>query len=411
VLIAEGVAFRDRSLVPIWEKVLAGDRLDFEDGVTLLRTVDLPALGRMADHVARARNGDRVQFVVNRQINPTNLCVLSCVFCDFAAKPGDAHAYDPHLSKRGWWQSVIGPGEAIDVDRYFVVCANVLGGCQGSTGPASLNPATGRRWAASFPPVTIRDMVRTQARLADHLGVKRWLCVVGGSMGGMQALEWGAMYPARVRSIAPLAVGCSASPWQIGWSAVGRAAIAMDPRWRGGEYYDAEPGDGPHEGLALARAVAQITYRSDELFAERFGRSLVRPNEQFGLWDRFGVEGYLDYHGEKLVRRFDANTYLLLNKSMDTHDIGRGRGGLQRAVARIAVPVLTVSISSDTLYPPRQQTELRDLLVAADGDCRYVLLESPHGHDGFLVETRAVSAALAEFLESVEKDHTAPGTG
>ena len=211
------------------------------------------------------------------------------------------------------------------------------------------------------------------------------------------------MYPARVRSIAPLAVGCAASPWQIGWSAVGRAAIALDPRWRGGEYYEAPPGEGPHEGLALARAVAQITYRSDELFAERFGRSLIRPDEQFGLWDRFGVEGYLDYHGEKLVRRFDANSYLLLNKSMDTHDLGRGRGGLQRAVARITAPVLTVSISSDALYPPRQQTELRDLVVAADGDCRYVMVESPHGHDGFLVESGAVSAALAEFLEDVEK--------
>ena len=319
------------------------------------------------------------------------------------ALTGDAHAYDPGQSKRGWWQGVVGPGEALDVRRYFVVCANVLGGCQGTTGPASLNPATGRRWAATFPPVTVRDMVRVQARLADSLGVKQWLCVVGGSMGGMQALEWGAMYPARVRSIAPLAVGCAASPWQIGWSAVGRAAIAMDPRWRGGEYYEAPPGEGPHEGLALARAVAQITYRSDDLFTERFGRSLVRPNELFGLWDRFGVEGYLDYHGEKLVRRFDANSYLLLNKAMDTHDLGRGRGGLQRAVARITAPVLTVSISSDGLYPPRQQTELRDLVVAADGDCRYVLVESPHGHDGFLVETEALSAVLAEFLEDVEK--------
>lgn len=327
------------------------------------------------------------------------------------ALTGDAHAYDPQHSNRGWWQGVIGPGEALDVERYFVVCANVLGGCQGTTGPASLNPATGRPWAAAFPPVTIRDMVRIQARLSDHLGVKQWLCVVGGSMGGMQALEWGAMYPARVRSIAPLAVGCAASPWQIAWSAVGRAAIALDPRWRGGEYYEAPPGEGPHEGLALARAVAQITYRSDELFAERFGRSLVSPNEQFGLWDRFGVEGYLDYHGEKLVRRFDANSYLVLNKSMDTHDLGRGRGGLQRAVARITVPVLTVSISSDTLYPPRQQTELRDLVVAADGDCRYVMVESPHGHDGFLVEAEAVSAALADFLEDVEKRRSPAALG
>ena len=323
------------------------------------------------------------------------------------ALTGDAHVYDPHRGRQGWWQGVVGPGEALDVERYFVVCANVLGGCQGTTGPASLNPATGRRWGAQFPAITIRDMVRVQARLADHLGVRRWLCVTGGSMGGMQALEWGVMYPSRVRSIAPLAVGCAASPWQIGWSAIGRAAIALDPRWRGGEYYEAPPGEGPHEGLALARAVAQVTYRSDVLFDERFGRSLVLPSEMFGLWDRFGVEGYLDYHGEKLVRRFDANSYLVLNKAMDTHDVGRGRGGLQRAVARISAPVLTVSISSDGLYPPRQQTELRDLVVIADGDCRYVRIESPHGHDGFLVETEAVGAVLASFLEDVEKGRPA----
>ena len=327
------------------------------------------------------------------------------------ALTGDAHAYDPHRGRQGWWQGVVGPGEALDVERYFVVCANVLGGCQGTTGPVSLNPATGRRWGAQFPAVTIRDMVRVQARLADHLGIRRWLCVTGGSMGGMQALEWGVMYPSRVRSIAPLAVGCAASPWQIGWSAIGRAAIALDPRWRGGEYYEAPPGEGPHEGLALARAVAQVTYRSDVLFDERFGRSLVLPSEMFGLWDRFGVEGYLDYHGEKLVRRFDANSYLVLNKAMDTHDVGRGRGGLQRAVARVSAPVLTVSISSDGLYPPRQQTELRDLVVIADGDCRYVWIESPHGHDGFLVETEAVGAVMASFLEDVEKGRPAAVPG
>lgn len=322
------------------------------------------------------------------------------------ALTGDSHVCSsPGISgsPEGWWEDLVGPGNYIDTDRYFVVCSNVLGGCQGTTGPASVDPSTGRPLGAGFPAVTIRDMVRVQKRLSDHLGVRKWLCVIGGSMGGMQVLEWGVMFPERVQSLAPLAVGCASSPWQIAWSKVERAAIFGDPAWRGGDYYDAPAGEGPHAGLALARAIAQITYRSEDLFEERWARKLVEPGKEFGLFDRYSVESYLDYHGEKLVKRFDANSYLLLNKAMDSHDLGRGRGGLRRGVAMLSAPVLTVSISSDVLYPPRQQQELRDLVRATDGECEYVFVPSLDGHDGFLLETEAVGGALAGFLERVSE--------
>ena len=226
---------------------------------------------------------------------------------------------------------MVGPGLPIDTDRYFVVCANVLGGCQGSTGPASLDPVAGRPYGSAFPVVTIRDMVRAQARLADHLGIERWLSVIGGSMGGMQVLEWAITYPDRVRSIVPIATCAQATAQQIAWGAIGRRAIRLDPRWRGGDYYDAAPGDGPHEGLAVARMVAQVTFRSDNVFTDRFGRELAEgEHDQLDLWQRFEVERYLDHHGDKLVRRFDANSYLVIGKAMDLHDVGTGRGGLGR---------------------------------------------------------------------------------
>ena len=310
-----------------------------------------------------------------------------------ARTPGVAHS-DP-----GWWDDLIGPGRAIDTDRYFVVCINVLGGCQGSTGPASVDPSTGRPFGSSFPPLTIRDMVRAQARVADHLGIGVWDAVVGGSMGGMQVLEWGAMFPDRVRRIAPVASAVSASAMQIAWSAAGRTALALDPRWRGGDYYDADPGDGPHAGLAIARAIAQIHYRSDDSFQSRFGRELVDANALFGLWDRFEVESYLDYHGEKLVRRFDANSYLLLNRAMDTHDLARGRGSMETAVRRIRARVATASINSDILYPPHQQREIERLVNRAGGRCRYVDIDDPNGHDGFLLATEPVGDLIRSLLD------------
>ncbi len=326
------------------------------------------------------------------------------------ALTGDAHAtgeIGPGHPTEGWWKDMIGPGRALDTDRYFVVCVNVVGGCQGSTGPASIDPATGRPYGSSFPPVTVRDMVRLQARVADHLGVDAWLCVTGGSMGGMQALEWGVMYPDRVRSLAPLATAVAATAQQIAWSAVGRTLLALDPGWRGGDYYDAGPGEGPHGGLAVARALAHITYRSDHVFTERFGRELVDPRQVHGLWDRFQVESYLDYQGEKLVRRFDANTYLVLNRAMDLHDVGRDRGGVARAIRRIRVPVLSLSISSDLLYLPHQQRELADLVTSAGGRCEHVVVESELGHDGFLLEVDAVGDALVGLLELAEKNDVA----
>jgi homoserine O-acetyltransferase len=299
---------------------------------------------------------------------------------------------------------MVGPGAPIDTDRYFVVCANVVGGCQGSTGPASAHPGDGRPYGSRFPVVTVRDIVRTQAALANQLGVRRWLTVIGGSMGGMQVLEWGVMYPDRVRSLIPVATCAAASAQQIGWFATGRRVIRMDPRWRGGDYYDAAPGDGPHEGLAIARMISQITFRSDDVFSDRFGREVVEPLDGFELWQRFEVERYLDYHGDKLVRRFDANSYLLLSKTMDLHDVARGRGTLEAAFARIEAPLLTIGISSDVLYPTYQQREIRDLTLATGGRAEYVEVDSPHGHDAFLIDVDQVGAAVSEFLRTVEKE-------
>ncbi len=324
------------------------------------------------------------------------------------ALTGDSHAVGRsghgHPTP-GWWNGVIGPGCALDPARHFIVCINVLGGCQGSTGPASIDPATDRPYGSNFPTVTARDMVRCQAGVADHLGIDRWLNVVGGSMGGMQVLEWGVMFPRRVRSLAPLATALAASAQQIAWSAIGRTALALDPRFRGGDYYDAKPGHGPSAGLAIARSVAQVTYRSNQVFTERFGRDLVDPRALYDLWDRFQVESYLDYHGTKLVRRFDANSYLLLNRSMDLHDISRDRGSLEAAVSRFShAPVLTLSISSDSLYPPLQQVELAGVVEATGGTCEHHVVDSPDGHDGFLLATREVGGHLAGFLEKVEGD-------
>ncbi len=318
------------------------------------------------------------------------------------ALTGDSHAAGdsgPSHPTAGWWSELIGPGKALDTDRYFVVCSNVLGGCQGTAGPADLDPADGRRYGPRFPVVTIRDMVRVQARLADHLGIGCWLAVIGGSMGGMQVLEWAAMYPQRVRSILPLATCAAASALQIAWSAVQRLVIASDPGWFDGDYYD-KP-DGPWMGLAVARQIAQVTYRSGESFERRFGRQMFDPAGAFDLWGRFQMESYLDHHGQKLVRRFDANSYVVLNRSMDLHDIGRGRGGSAATLGRIRVPVLTASITSDRLYPPHEQQELHDGIVAGGGGCRRAMLDSDEGHDGFLLEHDLLSDPVACFLEEV----------
>ncbi|MEE9415457.1 MAG: homoserine O-acetyltransferase [Acidimicrobiales bacterium] len=320
------------------------------------------------------------------------------------ALTGDSHAtgdMGPAHPTPGWWSDFIGPGKALDTDRFFVVCANVLGGCQGSTGPASLDPRSGQPYGSSFPVVTIRDIVRTQARLADSLGIDTWYQVIGGSMGGMQVLEWAIMFPDRLRSITCLAATLGATAQQIAWSALGRNALVLDPKWRGGNYYHAVPGDGPHAGLAAARGVAQVTYRTDEVFQQRFAREPADSLDGFGLWGQFQVESYLDHHGIKLARRFDANSYLILNRAMDLHDVGRGRNGYLNAVKRIKVPSLVVSISSDALYFPWQQEELVAALKATDQVCHYEVVQSRQGHDGFLLESDLISPRVAKFLADI----------
>ena len=322
------------------------------------------------------------------------------------ALTGDSHAAGELLEGHatpGWWNGLIGPGCALDTDKYFVVCANVLGGCQGTTGPASPHPDDGHPYASRFPVVSVRDWVRTQAALADHLGIESWLAAIGGSMGGMMVLEWAIMFPHRVRSVVAIATCVAATAQQIGWWSSGRRVIQLDPKFRGGDYYDARPGEGPHEGLALARMVSQITFRSDDVFTDRFGREVVEPlNGAFSLWQRFEVERYLEYHGDKLVRRFDANSYLLLTKAMDLHDLGRGRGGLVPALTRIEAPVQAIGVSSDLLYPAYQSREIVDAVNAAGGEAEYVELDSPHGHDAFLLEIDQMSEALTKFLTRVE---------
>ncbi len=319
---------------------------------------------------------------------------------------GDSHvagaAEDGHPTP-GWWEGLVGPGLAIDTNEWFVVCSNVLGGCQGTTGPASPHPDDGVPYGSRFPVITVRDMVRAQVRLADHLGVRRWHNVMGGSMGGMQALEWAITYPDRVGSLAVIGTCAQSTAQQIAWGAIGRRAIRLDPRWRGGDYYDASTGEGPWEGLAIARMVAQVTFRSDNVFTDRFGRDLAdmdAENNGIGLWDKFEVERYLDHHGDRLIRRFDTNSYLLIGKAMDLHDVSRGRGGLEKAMARITARTLAMGISSDILYPTYQQRQIRDLVARNGVEADYAEIDSPHGHDAFLIDLAQVGGPITRLLTS-----------
>ena len=318
---------------------------------------------------------------------------------------GDSHAAGSAQDGQptpGWWDGLVGSGCAIDTDKYFVVCTNSLGGCQGSTGPASLHPSDGKPYGSRFPVITVRDMVRAQVRVSDMLGIDVWYSVIGGSMGGMQVLEWGITFPHRVRTLVPIATCLQATAQQIAWGAIGRRSIRLDPKWRGGDYYDAAIGDGPWQGLAIARMVAQVTFRSDNVFTDRFGRELADTDADYnglGLWDKFEVENYLDHHGDKLIRRFDTNSYLIIGKAMDLHDVARGRGSLQTAAARITAPVLSMGISSDILYPTYQQKQIREIINETGGSCEYVEIDSPHGHDAFLINLDQVGQPLVEFLQ------------
>ena len=319
------------------------------------------------------------------------------------ALTGDAHASGktaPGQPTPGWWDDLIGPGRPLDTNRWFVVCSNVLGGCQGTTGPNGLSPEDGRPYGPRFPIVTIRDMVRAQALLADRLEIARFAAVIGGSMGGMQALEWGVMFPERVARLALMSTTAAASAQQIAWSLAGRRAIEADPQFYGGNYYDAGPGGGPHAGMEVARVIAQVTYRSEEVYRGRFGRAVAGRPDRIGVAPMFEVESYLDYHGDKFARRFDANSYIRLNHAMDMHDIGNGRGGVDAALLRVTAPALVIAVSSDGLYPPYQQETLASTLALRPAPVDYLVVDSPDGHDGFLLATEQISAPLQKLLDA-----------
>lgn len=321
------------------------------------------------------------------------------------ALTGDSHVTGPagpgHKTG-GWWEDLVGPGRAIDTDQWFVACANVLGGCQGTTGPSSLAP-DGRPWGGRFPTITVRDMVDVEVRFTRAIGVNSWALMLGPSLGGMRVLEWLAAYPELVRSGLILGTTAAVSADQIATHAAQLAAIYADPNFNGGDYYDAPPGGGPHRGMGIARMIAHLTYRSEPEMRTRFDR---RPQEGEDPYDffqgkrvgRFEVESYLDHHAEKLARRFDANTYVALTNAMTLFDLGRGRGGVDAVLGGIEAPLTVVGIDSDRLFPTYQQQHIASRVPGADD---LHIIHSDHGHDGFLVEGEQVAAYVRKAIERI----------
>ncbi|CEH28336.1 homoserine O-acetyltransferase MetX [Aneurinibacillus migulanus] len=311
------------------------------------------------------------------------------------ALTGDACAVGDENTP-GWWEGLIGPGRYIDTNKYFVVTANVLGGCCGTTGPASVHPETGKPYGSDFPVVTIRDMVQLQYKLVKGLGIEKLFAIVGGSMGGMQVYEWAVMYPEMMHLVLPIATSARLSAVAIAYNDVGRQAILSDPEWNKGHYY---PGKGPVNGLSIARMLGMITYRTSDLFEYRFGRRLKDEQNVTQFDCTFNIESYLRYQGQKLVSRFDANSYLYLLKAMDLHDIGRGRGGIKAALDKVQAKVLSVAISNDLLYPADHQEEVVEMLRAMGKEVEYHFVESIYGHDGFLVEFVKIGPLVKQFIE------------
>jgi homoserine O-acetyltransferase/O-succinyltransferase len=313
------------------------------------------------------------------------------------ALTGDSHLTGPagpaHPAP-GWWDAMVGPGRPLDSDRWFLVCPNILGGCQGTTGPSSLAP-DGRPWGSRFPEITVRDQVEVERRFTDAIEIDRWAGVMGGSMGGMRALEWLISHPDRVESGLILAVDAAATADQIGLQTAQLHAIWADDRYAGGDYYDAADGGGPHRGLGVARRIAHLSYRCEGELEQRFGR-MPQDGEDPLHGGRYAVQSYLDHHADKLAHRFDANSYVALTQAMNTHDVGRDRGGVPAALATITAPVVVAGIDSDRLYPIHLQQEIADAVPTSDG---LQVVPSQYGHDGFLVETQAVGALLRETLE------------
>ncbi len=324
------------------------------------------------------------------------------------ALTGSSHAHDanqPNDSRIAWWNPLIGPGKLFDTSRYYVICSNILGSCYGSTGPSSLDSATGRPYGMRFPVVTIRDMVHAQRLLVEYLGIHQLAMVAGGSIGGQQALEWAVIYPEVVQKVIVIAATAAITAQAIAFSEVERQAIMADPQWQGGNY---APGEGPTTGIAIARMLAMITYQSEEAMELRFARkparatlqkTIIPPSGTDDLGGRFDVEGYLYYQGNALARRFDANSYLYLSRAMDLYDVSEGWPSLESALSRIRSKVLFVGIRSDFLFPAAHVRWLAEKVRSLGGDAPYVELDSPHGHDAFLKEWEQMTNALNHIKE------------
>ena len=318
------------------------------------------------------------------------------------ALTGDSHLVGepgPGHPTAGWWEDIVGEAKAIDTDEWFVVAPNMIGGCQGSTGPASASPA-GSEWGARFPFLTIRDQVAAQVAFSDAIGIDRWAAVIGGSMGGMQALEWAISQPSRVERVGILAAPESSNADQIALNSVQIDAIRLDPNFADGDYYEAADGEGPYRGLALARRMALLNYRSPTELNDRFQRSWQSGLSPLGSGGRWAVESYLDFHGNKFTRRFDANSYITLVNAMNSHDIGRGRGGVAAALASVTAKALVLGIDTDRLFPLEHQRLIASLLPSTIDGGEVVEITSPFGHDGFLIEDELVGAHLHRLLHS-----------
>ena len=313
---------------------------------------------------------------------------------------GDAHLAGKRSdadTKPGWWDAIVGPGRLLDTDRYFIVCSNVIGSCFGSTGPTSINPKSGKRYNLSFPVVTIRDMVRAQTLLIDALGIDKLVTVMGGSMGGMQTLEWATQYPERIASAIVLATTPRPSPQAIALNAVARWAIFNDPTWRKGEYKV-----NPKDGLALARGIGHITFLSDESMNTKFGRRFSAKDGQFDFFGQFEVERYLNYNGYSFVSRFDANSFLYLAKTLDLYDVAWGYDSMAEAFSAVRAPLQFYAFSSDWLYPPYQTEEMVTCLKELKKDVEYHLITSSYGHDAFLLEHETFTPLVRDFLARVQ---------
>lgn len=308
---------------------------------------------------------------------------------------GDAHAagYHREATKPGWWQDMIGPGKAFDTDVYFVICSNVIGGCKGSTGPSSINPQTGERYGLKFPVITVKDMVAAQKWLIDHLGIQRLFCVAGGSMGGMQVLQWTASYPDKVERAIAIATAWKQSPQQLALAEVARQAIMKDPDWNNGNYYN---NTGPENGMAVARMMNHITYMSEQSMEDKFSRTLKNDAYSFSFDVDFQVESYLNYNGGHFVNRFDANSYLYITRALNYFDVSGEK--LIPKDQRIDTSFLVISFLSDWLYPSWQSKEIVQFLMSRQVDTTYCQIKSTYGHDAFLLEFEEESRLIKHFL-------------